>query len=152
MTRSFHKLQVKDKTTFHSLSEVWSEVWSLAAPSSTKPLDRQLVVDSRASLHELSRKDLNSAELDALRVSRNLATVITANGEVQTNEEATVYVYDFDLFVTVQIIEGTLCSPITSVQRNTSRTPCLHACRDSVSPHVLFTYTVTLVTRHTMRG
>ena len=54
---------------------------------------------------------------------------------MQTNEEATVFVYDIDLFVTVHVMEGTLCSPIASVQRNTSRTPCLHACRDSVSPH-----------------
>ena len=30
------------------------------------------------------------------RVSRNPATVVTANGEVQTNEEATVHVFDFD--------------------------------------------------------
>ena len=30
-----------------------------------------------------------------------------ANGEVQTNEEATVYDYDLDLFVTVPIFEDT---------------------------------------------
>ena len=29
-----------------------------------------------------------------------LPTVVTANGEVQTNEEAQVYVDDLDLFVT----------------------------------------------------
>ena len=55
----------------------------------------------------LTRKDLNSAELETVRVSRNLTTVITANGEVQTNENATVYVYDLDSFVTVQILEDT---------------------------------------------
>ena len=129
-------------------SEIWGRIWGR---TSTKSWDRQFVVDSRASLHKLSRKDLKSAELDTLRVSRTLAMVITANGEVQTNEKATVYVHDLDLFVTVQIIEGTLCSPIVWVSRNTSRTPCLHACRDSVSPYVLFICTVTLVTRHTMR-
>ena len=32
---------------------------------------------------------------------------MTANGEVQTNEEAQVYVHDLDLFVTVQLLEGT---------------------------------------------
>ena len=41
-------------------------------------------------MHMLSRKDLNSAELDTVRVSRKPTTGITANGEVQTNEEATV--------------------------------------------------------------
>ena len=38
---------------------------------------------------------------------------VTANGEVQTNEEAQVYVHDLGLFVTVQLSEvlslGTLC-------------------------------------------
>ena len=34
--------------------------------------------------------------------------IISANGEVQTNEEATVYVKDLDLFVTVQFLEYTL--------------------------------------------
>ena len=57
-------------------------------------------------MHMLRRKDLNSAELDTVRASRNPATVIIASGEVQTNEEATVYVYDFDLFVTVHILES----------------------------------------------
>ena len=55
----------------------------------------------------LSRKDLNSAELDTVRVSRNSITVITANVEVQTNEEATVHVYDLDSFVTVHTFEDT---------------------------------------------
>ena len=71
------------------------------------PEERELVVDSRASMHMLSRKDLNSAELDTVRVSRNPTTVITANGEVQTNEEAQVYDRDFDLFVTAQIFVDT---------------------------------------------
>ena len=33
--------------------------------------------------------------------------MITANGKVQTNEEAQVYVHDLDLFVTVQILDDT---------------------------------------------
>ena len=31
--------------------------------------------------------------------------VVTANEEVQTNEEAQVHVHDLDLFVTVQLLE-----------------------------------------------
>ena len=38
---------------------------------------------------------------------QNPTTVVTANGEVQTNEEAQVYVHDFDLFVTVQLLDET---------------------------------------------
>ena len=55
----------------------------------------------------LSRKDLRSADLETVRVSRNPTTVVTANGVVQANEEATVYVKLFDLFVTVQLLEDT---------------------------------------------
>ena len=40
----------------------------------------------------ISKKALNSAELETLTTSRSATTVITANGEVQTHEEATVYV------------------------------------------------------------
>ena len=41
-------------------------------------------------MHMISKKDLNSAELETATTSRSPTTVITANGEVQTNEEATV--------------------------------------------------------------
>ena len=58
-------------------------------------------------MHMLSKKDLSSDETETLRRSRNPTTVVTANGEVQTNEEAQVYVYDLDLFVTVQILDET---------------------------------------------
>ena len=46
-------------------------------------------------MHVLSKKDLSSDELETPRTSRNPITVVTATGEVQTNEEAQVYVYDF---------------------------------------------------------
>ena len=36
--------------------------------------------------------------------------VVTANGEVQTNEEAQVFVHDLELFVTVQILDDTPAS------------------------------------------
>ena len=58
-------------------------------------------------MRTLSRKDLNLAELETVRVSRNLTAVITANGEVQTSEEEQVFVHDLDLFVTVQILGTT---------------------------------------------
>ena len=43
-------------------------------------------------MHMISKKDLNSAELGTLTTSGSPTIVITANGEVQTHEEATVYV------------------------------------------------------------
>ena len=60
------------------------------------------MVDSGASMHMISRKDLNSAELETVTTSRCPTTVITANGEVQTHEEATVYVRELDIFLTVK--------------------------------------------------
>ena len=33
--------------------------------------------------------------------------MMTANGEVQTREEATVYVIELDLFVTIMLLENT---------------------------------------------
>ena len=41
-------------------------------------------------MHMISKKYLNSAEMDTLTMSRSPTTVITANGEVRTHEEATV--------------------------------------------------------------
>ena len=58
-------------------------------------------------MHMVSKKDLNSAELETMRISRNPTTVMTANGEVQTREEATVYVKQLDLFVKVALLEET---------------------------------------------
>ena len=63
---------------------------------SKNPEDRMFVVDSGASMHMLSKKDLSSDEMDTLRRSRNPTTVVTANGEVQTNEGAQIYVHDLD--------------------------------------------------------
>ena len=59
------------------------------------------VVDSGASMHMISKKDLSNAEMDTLTKSCSPTIVITANGEVQTHEEATVYVKDLDIFLTL---------------------------------------------------
>ena len=58
-------------------------------------------------MHMISKKDLNSAELDTLTTSRSPTTVIAANGEVQTHEEATVYVKELDFFLTMKVLEDT---------------------------------------------
>ena len=60
-----------------------------------------------ASMHMVVKKDLNSAELETMRISRNPTTVMTANGEVQIREEATENVKELDLFVTVMLLEET---------------------------------------------
>ena len=59
------------------------------------------------SMHMISKKDLNSAELETVTTSRSPMTGITANSEVQTNEEATDYVRESDIILTVKILEDT---------------------------------------------
>ena len=58
-------------------------------------------------MHKVSKRDFDSAELETIRTSRSPPTVMTANGEVQTREEATVYVKELDSFVTVMLLEET---------------------------------------------
>ena len=55
----------------------------------------------------ISKKDLNSAEMDTLTKSCSPTIVITANGEVQTHEEATMYVKELDIFLTMKVLENT---------------------------------------------
>ena len=62
-------------------------------------------------MHMVSRKDLDSPELETVRVSKNPTTVMTANGEVLTKEEATLYVRELNLFVTVMLLEDTPALP-----------------------------------------
>ena len=66
------------------------------------------MVDSGAGMHMVSQKDINSTELETLRTPRSPKTVMTANGEVQTREEVTIYVKELDLFVTVMLLEEIL--------------------------------------------
>ena len=92
----------RTKATFYSLVEMKAPV---LVSKTTE--ERMFVVDSGASMHMLSKKDSSSDEMDTLRRYRIPTTVATANWEVQTNEEAQVYVYDLDLFVTVQLLDET---------------------------------------------
>ena len=61
-------------------------------------------------MHMMSKKVLSSEELETLWRSRN-PTVVTANGEVQANEEAQVYVHELDLIVTEQMHDDTPAVP-----------------------------------------
>ena len=45
--------------------------------------------------------------MDTLTKSCSPTIVITANGEVQTHEEATVYVKELDIFLTMRVLDNT---------------------------------------------
>ena len=69
--------------------------------------NENFVVDSGASMHMISKKDLSDAEMDTFTKSCSPTIVITANGEVQTHEEATVYVKELNIFLNVKVLENT---------------------------------------------
>ena len=58
-------------------------------------------------MHMISKKDLSNAEMDTLTKSCSPTVVITANGEVQTHEEAIVYVKELDIFLTMKVLDNT---------------------------------------------
>ena len=58
-------------------------------------------------MHMISKKDVSNAEMDILKKSCSPSIVITANGEVQTHEEAIVYVKELDIFLTMKVLEHT---------------------------------------------
>ena len=113
LAKNIQKLKEKHKTAFFSPSENLC----LPAPSTLQPEEREFVVDSGASMHMISKKDLNSGEMDTSTKSCSPTTVLTANAEVQTHEGATVYVKELDIFLTMKVLEdtpavvslGTLC-------------------------------------------
>ena len=106
IAKHIYKLKEKDKATFYSPTDEWI----FPAASTIKREEREFVVDSEASMHMVSKRDLNSAELETMRISKNPTTVMTANVEVLTKEEATVYVKEYDFFVTVMLLEETRSS------------------------------------------
>ena len=103
LAKKILKLKEKHRAAFFSPTEKWC----LPLPSKITPQDRKFVVDSRASMHMISRKDLHSAELDTVRISRCPTPVITATRKMQTHEEAIVYMRELDMFLTVKILEDT---------------------------------------------
>ena len=60
LAKNVLELKEHQRATFFSPSENWC----LLAPSILKPEEREFVVDSGASMHMISKKDLSDAEMD----------------------------------------------------------------------------------------
>ena len=103
LAKNVFKLKEHERAAFFSPSEHRC----LPAPSTLEPEEREFVVDSGASMHMISKKDLSEAEMDTLTKSCSPTIVITANSEVQTQEEAIVYVKELDMFLTMKVFENT---------------------------------------------
>ena len=99
LAKNVFKLKEHERAAFFSSPE------NRCLPASTlKPEEREFVVDSGASMHMISKKDLSKAEMDTLTKSCSPTIVIT---EVQTHEEAIVYVKELDIFLTMKVLENT---------------------------------------------
>ena len=102
LAKNVFKLKEHERAAFFSSPE------NRCLPASTlKPEEREFVVDSGASMHLISKKDLSNAEMDTLTKSCSPTIVITANGEVQTHEEAIVYVKEMYIFLTMKVLDNT---------------------------------------------
>ena len=119
LAKNMYKLKEKEKAAFHSPSEEWV----MPAASTIKPEEREFAVDS--GVHMVSNRDLKSAELETMRISKNPTTVMTASGEVQTKEEATVFFKEIDSLVNIMLLEETprimVQLPLDQWSKTTSR-------------------------------
>ena len=101
---NIYKLKNLHKATCY----VPGDVKGMSTPiASKRSEEREFVVDSGASKHMMSKKELSSEELWRVTRSRTPNVVSTENGEVHTHEEAQVFVHDLNQFVTVQLLEET---------------------------------------------
>ena len=66
-----------------------------------KERERNFIVDSGASFHMMSKSDFDSWRTKKKNQESKDPSVITANGTARTTEDATVYVWDLDMFVQV---------------------------------------------------
>ena len=74
LVKIIFQLKEREKATFFSPPDEWI----LPAASTKKLEERDFVVDSGASMHMVSRKDLNSAELETVWVSESPTTVVNS--------------------------------------------------------------------------
>ena len=102
LAKNVFKLKEHERAAFFSSPE------NRCMPASNLKLEEgEFVVDSGASMHMISKKKLRNAEMDTLTKLCSPTIVITANGEVQPHEEATVYVKELDVFLTMKVLENT---------------------------------------------
>ena len=130
LAKNVFKLKEHERAAFFSSPE------NRCLPASTlKPEEREFVVDSGASMHMISKKDLSKAEMDTLTKSCSRTTVITANGEVQTHEEAIVYVKELDIFLTMKVLENT--PAVLSLGKLCDEKGYSYECINGQKPHII---------------
>ena len=68
--------RIRTKLLFSS-----GELVAMPAPTSKRPEEREFVVDSGASMHRMSKKELSSEKEDTVKSSRTPTVALTADGE-----------------------------------------------------------------------
>ena len=58
-------------------------------------------------MHMISKKDQSNAEMETLTKSWSPTIVVNAIGEVKVHEEATVYVKELGIFLTMKVLDNT---------------------------------------------
>ena len=130
LAKSELKLKDQERATFFSPPE------NRCLPASTLKLEeREFVVDSGPSMHMISKKDLSDAEMDTLTKSCSPTMVTTANGEVQTHEEAIVYVKELDIFLTMKVFENT--PAVLSLGKLCDENGCSYEWINGQKPHLI---------------
>ena len=77
-------------------------------------------------MHIISQKNLSKAEMDTLTKSFSPTIVITANGEGQTHEKAFVHVKEFDIILTMKVLDYT--PAVLSLGKLCDENGCAHEC------------------------
>ena len=86
-------------------------------------------------MHMIGKKDLSDAEMDTLTKSCSPTMVITANGEVQTHEEATVLRQRIGKFLTMKVLEDT--PAVLSLGKLCDEYGCSHEWITGQKPHLI---------------
>ena len=101
LAKSVFKLQEHQRATFFSPSE------NRCLPASTLKPEERICCQLRSVNAHDQQKDLSDEEMDTLTKSCSPTIVITANGEVQTQEEAIVYVKELGIFLIMKVFDNT---------------------------------------------
>ena len=76
----------------------------VASRSDCNSENRAFIVDSGASLDQMSESEITSGEKETIIKSKEPTVIPTASGKAEPTEEATVYVNDLDVFVRTMLL------------------------------------------------
>ena len=84
----------KNRGTYHENKDTFFKTKTVTGSTSWTRIsheERKFMVDSRTSVHMMSKSDLFTSKKKQLRKSKEFCTIITVNGSNTTTEEATVH-------------------------------------------------------------